>query len=174
VTKRRIAAILVPVLAAIGIAAGTAAATTGSSHKTVHVAVSPARPAAVPKVFNCQKAQVRPGSFTLACADGNDYLSQLSWALWTASSAGGIGLEVVNDCQPYCAAGKFHSYPVDVSFSRSVPRRGHRGKHYFSRVTLRFPAARPPVYSHGKLVTGPKTWTGVLPGPVAAKPGQVN
>ena len=75
-TKRRIAAILVPVLAAIGIAAGTAAATTSSSHKTVHVAVSPAGPAARPEVFNCQKAEVRPGSFTLACADGNDYLSQ--------------------------------------------------------------------------------------------------
>jgi hypothetical protein len=174
VTKRRIAAILVPVLAAIGIAAGTAAATTGSSHKTVHVAISPARPAARPEVFNCQQAQVRPGSFTLSCADGNDYLSHLSWSSWTASSASGTGTEMVNDCQPYCAAGKFHSYPVGVSFWRSVATPGRPGQRYFSRVTLRFPGARPPAYSHGKPVTGPKTWTAVLPGPATAKPGQLN
>jgi hypothetical protein len=174
VTKRRITAILVPILAAMGIAAGTAAATTGSGQKTVHVAVSPARPAAVPEVFNCQKAQVKPGTFILTCADGNDVLSRLSWSSWTASSARGTGTDMVNDCQPYCAAGKFHSYPADVTFSRSVPVPGHPGQHYFSRVTLRFPGARPPVYSHGQPVSGPKTWNGVLPGPVAAKPAQVN
>jgi hypothetical protein len=174
VTKRRITAILVPVLAAIGIAAGTAAATTGSGHKTVHVAISPARPAARPEVFNCQKAQVKPGNFTLTCADGNDYLSHLSWSSWTASSASGTGTEMVNDCLPYCAAGKFHSYPANVVFWRSVPVPGHPGQHYFSRVTLRFPGARPPVYSHGKPVNGPKTWTDVLSGPAAPRPGQLN
>jgi hypothetical protein len=174
VTKRRITAILVPLLAAIGIAAGTAAATTGSGHKTVRVAVSPARPATRPEVFNCQKAQVKPGSFTLTCADGNDYLSHLSWSSWTASSASGTGTDMVNDCQPYCAAGKFHSYPANVVFWRSVPVPGHPGQHYFSRVTLRFPGARPPVYSHGQPVNGPKTWTAVLSGPAAPKPGQLS
>jgi hypothetical protein len=175
VTKRRITAILVPVLAVLGIAAGTAAATTGSSsHPTVHVSARPAHRAAAPEVFNCQKAQVKPGNFILTCADGNDVLSHLSWSSWTASSARGTGTDMVNDCQPYCAAGKFHSYPADVTFSRSVPTPGHPGQHYFSRVTLRFPGARPPVYSHGKPVTGPKTWTGVLPGPATAKPSQVN
>ena len=174
--KRRALIAIIPGVAAAAAALGFAVstATASTSHPASGSRAATTRPAVVPRVYNCTHAQVRPGSFTLACADGNDYLSQLSWASWTASSAGGIGLEVVNDCQPYCAAGKFRSYPVDVSFSRSVPTPGRPGQHYFSRVTLRFPAARPPVYSHGKLVTGPKTWTGVLPGPVAAKPGQVN
>jgi hypothetical protein len=80
----------------------------------------------------------------------------------------------VNDCTPYCAAGKFHSYPADVIFSRSEPVPGHPGQRYFSRVTLRFPGGRPSAYSNGKPVTGPKTWTGVLSGPAAAKAGQLN
>jgi hypothetical protein len=174
VTRRRIIAIFVPLLAVISIAAGTAAATTGS-HPAVHVATSPAaRPAAPPEVFNCQRAQVRPGSFTLTCADGNDYLSHLTWSSWTAASATGTGTEMVNNCQPYCAAGKFVSYPADVTFWRSEPASGHPGQHYFSRVTLRFPGARPPAFSHGKPVAGPKTWTSVLPGPAAPKPGQLS
>jgi hypothetical protein len=173
VTRRRITAILLPVLAAIGIIAGTAAAATGhhTARTTSHAA---AKPAAAPVVFNCQKAQVRPASFTLTCADGNDYLSHLSWSSWSASSATGTGTNLVNDCTPYCAAGKFHGYPADVKFWRSEPVPGHPGQHYFSRVTLHFPGARPPVYSHGKLVNGPKTWTGVLSSRTALKPAQLN
>jgi hypothetical protein len=160
------------VLAAIGIAAGTAAATTGS-----HSAAPAARPAASqprPEVFNCQHAQVKPSNFTLTCADGNEILTHLSWSSWTASAAHATGTEMVNDCTPYCAAGKFHSYPADVTFARSVPLPGHPGQRYFSRVTVYFPGARPPVYSGGKPVTGPQTWTGVLSGPLPAKPSQVN
>lgn len=170
VTRRRIAAIVLPILAAIGVAAGTAAAATGH-HATTHAA---AKPAAAPVVFNCQHAQVRPGNFTLTCADGNDYLSHLSWSSWTGASASGRGTDVLNDCTPYCAAGKFHSYRANVTFWRSVPVPGHPGQRYFSRVTLRFPGARPPAYSHGKPVTGPKTWTGTLISPTAVKPAQVN
>jgi hypothetical protein len=117
---------------------------------------------------------VRPTGFTLTCADGNNYLVHLSWSSWSASSAEGTGADMVNNCTPYCAAGRFRSYPADVTFSRSEPVPGHPGQRYFSRVTLHFPAARPPAYSKGKPVTGPKTWTGVLAGPTAAKAGQLN
>jgi hypothetical protein len=169
-------AILLPVLAAIGIVTGTAVAATGQ-HATagaVSVHAAPARPAAKPVVFNCTKAQVRPGSFTLTCADGNDYLSHLSWSSWSASSASGTGTNLVNDCTPYCAAGKFHSYPADVKFWRAEPVPGHPGQRYFSRVTLHFPGARPPIYAHGKPVEGPASWTGVLSSKTALKPAQLN
>jgi len=34
-------------------------------------------------VVNCQgRPQVRPADFTLACGDGNDYLTGLSWTSW--------------------------------------------------------------------------------------------
>jgi hypothetical protein len=181
VTRRRITAILLPVLAAIGIVAGTAAAATGhhttasaSSNSATSSHAAKPRPVAKPVVFNCTKAQVKPGSFTLTCADGNDYLSHLSWSSWSASSASGTGTNLVNDCTPYCAAGKFHSYPADVNFWRAMPVPGHPGQRYFSRVTLHFPGARPPVYSHGKLGTGPASWTGVLSSKTALKPTQLN
>ena len=175
-TRRRITAILVPVLAAIGIIAGTAVAATGhhATASSVSAHSAPAHPAAKPVVFNCTKAQVKPDSFTLTCADGNDYLSQLSWSSWSASSASGTGTNLVNDCTPYCAAGKFHSYPADVKFWRAVPVPGHPGQRYFSRVTLHFPGARPPIYSHGKQVEGPASWTGTLSSKTAVKPAQLN
>src|SRR6266446_6601458 len=68
-------------------------------------------------VVNCQgRPQVRPGDFTLACGDGNDYLTGLSWTSWTAGLASATGVQEENDCIPYCAAGHFHGYPVDVVF----------------------------------------------------------
>ena len=66
-------------------------------------------------VLNCLgKAQVRPSSFILACADANDYLTKLSWTSWGPDLASAVGTQEENDCIPYCAAGHFHAYPVDV------------------------------------------------------------
>jgi hypothetical protein len=66
-------------------------------------------------VLDCQgHPHVRPGHYTLACADGNDYLSGLAWTSWGPRLASATGTEHVNDCVPYCAAGHFHSYPVNV------------------------------------------------------------
>ncbi len=42
--------------------------------------------------INCQgRPQVRPRNFTLACADGNDYLSGLRWTSWGPDLASAIG-----------------------------------------------------------------------------------
>jgi hypothetical protein len=178
VTRRRITAILLPVLAAIGVAAGTAAAATSHHAVAQHaaaqhgVAQHGAAKAGVPEVFNCLHAQVRPGSYTLTCADGNNYLSHLSWASWSASSASGTGTEMVNDCTPYCAAGKFRGYRADVIFWRPEPVPQHAGQRYFSRVTLLYPGARPPAYSHGKQVNGPEAWTGALASQTALQPAR--
>ena len=66
-------------------------------------------------VLDCQgHAYVRPARYTLACADGNDYLTGLAWTSWGPGLASATGAEHVNDCIPYCAAGHFHSYPVNV------------------------------------------------------------
>jgi hypothetical protein len=179
--RRRVLATIIPGIAAaaaaLGFVVSTATASTAhpaaaSSH---HAATAkPAKPAALPAVYNCLHAQVRPGSFTLTCADGNSSLIHLSWSSWTASSARGTGTQEVNDCVPYCAAGKFHDYPADVTFWRSEPVPSHPGQRYFSRVTLHYPGARPPVYSGGKQVTGPATWTGALSNRLAVPPAQPN
>ncbi len=181
--KRRALIAIIPgvaaAAAALGFAVSTATASTshpGASHAgsaSSHRAVT-VRPASIPKVYDCTHAQVRPGSFTLACADGNSSLTHLSWSSWTASSATGTGTQVINDCVPYCAAGKFRSYPARVTFWRSEPVPNHPGQRYFSRVTLRYPGARPPAYSGGKQVNGPATWTGALSTQLSLPPAQPN
>ena len=111
-------------------------------------------------VLNClAKPQTRPGSFTLACADGNDYLTGLSWTSWTSHLASGYGTEQVNDCKPYCAAGHFHGYPVLVVFWGNSALRGHPGTQRYTNVTLIYTGARPPVYNGHGSVTGPSTVT---------------
>ena len=178
-TRRRILTAIIPGIAVAAAALGfvVSSATASTSHTIAGkqpVAAAPARPAAAPRVYNCLKPQTRPGSFTLACADGNSYLSHLTWSSWTGTSAHGTGTQLVNDCVPYCAAGKFRSYPADVVFWRSEPVPGHPSQRYFSRVTLQYTGARPPVFSGGKQVTGPKTWTGALATGLAIKPAQPN
>jgi hypothetical protein len=183
--RRRALIAIIPGVAAAAAALGFAVstATASTSHRASYSAGHSASagpgaattwPAAVPRVYNCLHAQVRPGSFTLACADGNSSLTHLSWSSWTASSARGTGTQVINDCQPYCAAGKFRSYPADVTFWRSEPVPGRPGQRYFSRVTLRYPAARPPAYAGGKQVNGPATWTGALSTGLTLPPAQPN
>jgi hypothetical protein len=104
----------------------------------------------------------RPGTFTLACADGNDYLTGLSWTSWTARLASGYGTQHENDCIPYCAAGHFHAYPVLVMMWGSDARPSDPGTQHYTRITLVYPSARPPVYNgHGR-VLGPATTTASL------------
>jgi len=121
-----------------------------------------ARAAAPPVVFDCTKGRVRPHSFILACGDRNDYLTMLSWSAWSSAFASGTGKQMINGCGPDCAAGQFHSYPVDFVLWRSALVPDHSGKRYFSRVTVLYPGARPPTYWHARPQTGPETWTGTL------------
>ncbi|KND28943.1 hypothetical protein [Streptomyces acidiscabies] len=83
--------------------------------------------------------QTRPADYILACGDGNSRLTSLHWSRWTSAEAEAEGLNAVNDCVPYCAAGKFHSYPVRVRLD--APSTG-KVRHY-TRVTLTFTADRP-------------------------------
>lgn len=105
-------------------------------------------------VPNCQgKAQVRPGSYILACADANDYLAKLSWTSWTPGLASATGVQQENNCTPDCASGHFRGYPVDVIFWGSAAV--HPGEVRYTKVTLLYPGARPPYAGH----QGPATVT---------------
>ena len=111
------------------------------------------------------KAAVRPGTFTLACADGNDALVRMAWTSWTPGRASGHGTETLNGCVPNCAEGKFRNYPVDVVFRGSAAVQGHPAEHRYAHYTLIYPGPRPPHYSlvNGKVVTTyPVSRTGPL------------
>ena len=103
-------------------------------------------------VINCQgQPQVRPGSFTLACADGNEYLSDLSWTSWTPGLASATGMQAVNDCVPYCAAGHFHRYPVDVVLWR--PEAAGPSSQRYTSITLLYPGVHPAYTGNRRPVT---------------------
>jgi hypothetical protein len=136
------AAALIAVLLAVG-AAGCASAPTPATDAALIQRASPTKTV----VINCQfKPQVRPSAMILTCADANDVLTGLHWVSWGTGAAFATGIEQINDCTPYCAAGKFINYPVLVDLWRAEPLPGHPGVLYFSRVTRVYTANRPPLY----------------------------
>jgi hypothetical protein len=111
-------------------------------------------------VISCLgQPDVRPGKFTLACADGDDWLTGLSWTSWTPRLASGYGTQVEDDCIPYCAAGHYHSYPVLVVLWGTAALRGDPGTLRYTNMTLLYPGARPEVYNGRRYVEGPAAVT---------------
>lgn len=117
-------------------------------------------------LWNClSQPQVRPASYVLACADGNDELMDLHWTGWVPPGAAGTGVQHLNDCTPNCAEGHFRDYPVDISLSggyRATPSLPFA----YTEITLTYTGPRPTVYVvvNGKVVaTHPATWTEKLP-----------
>jgi hypothetical protein len=157
-TAAVITAISVPALGlGLGLAAGALnSAARASSRTSSGGAVFARHFAEKPVVADCQgQPQVRPSKLTLSCADGNDYLTGLSWSSWTAGLASAAGVQEVNDCLPYCAAGHFHGYPVDVIFWGGTSLHGHPGSQRYTSVTLLYPGTPPNVGTH----RGPGTVT---------------
>jgi hypothetical protein len=104
-------------------------------------AATSARPAArsapsLPVLVDCANhARIQPKQIVLACADGNDLLSKMSWSHWGAQALG-TGSEVINDCTPTCVGGTFHSFPVITVLWRPEPRAHHTGQLSFTRATI--------------------------------------
>ncbi|HEV2592030.1 MAG TPA: hypothetical protein VGU02_09060, partial [Gaiellaceae bacterium] len=61
-------------------------------------------------IWNCGPLVSAPKTLTLACADANYGLASLAWRSWGRGTATAHGKASANDCNPYCAAGHFHSY----------------------------------------------------------------
>jgi hypothetical protein len=96
---------------------------------------------ALPVYGGCtSKVKVRPTSIVFTCADANFYAAGLRWTRWDSKQAVASGVAHANDCVPYCAAGHFHTYRVDVTLSSPVVC-AHLNE--FTKVSWRFPAAKP-------------------------------
>ena len=114
---------------------------------------------AVPVVVSCgMKTQVRPGSYTLACADGNVYVSALNWTAWGSSSALASGTYAFNDCTPNCLSGHGHTLPALVVLWGAQPLPGHAGVRYFTEMTVIFTGNRS-YTAGGKAYKEPQTLT---------------
>ena len=146
--RRRLASAIAAAIAVLALGAGLNGA---ASARTV-----PARfYAKQVVVLDCQgHPQVRPARYTLACADGNDYLSGLAWTSWGPRRASGTGTEHVNDCVPYCAAGRIRSYPVRVVLWDG--KAAGPGRQRYTKITEVYPGAHPP-YVRGRPATFTQT-----------------
>lgn len=107
-----------------------------------------------PVLVDCfWRPQVRPGDFMIACGDGNSLLTSLRWSSWGTNSALAEGVNVVNDCEPYCAAGRFHSYRVIVRLDDPQPWKKHPQVRHYARMSLVYTDGRPNGY--GRVETYP-------------------
>ncbi|MER6531468.1 hypothetical protein [Streptomyces sp. NPDC001508] len=124
------------------------AATTGAAAPSARVpAGHQARQSATPVLVDCfWHSSVRPGDFILACGDGNSRLTGLRWTQWGREAATAQGVNLVNDCKPYCAAGKFHGYPVTVRLEHPERWQRHPGLDHYTRISLTYAESRPEDY----------------------------
>jgi|SRR5215469_4887426 len=141
-------------LCTIGAIAAVAAGTAVAASRT------PRNPASsLPVVINCAaKGQVKPGTYILACADGNAFITKMHWASWGGQAAFGSGTDTFRVCVPSCVAGHNVSFPVLAALWRVQALPGHRGTQYFTRLTLIFTGNRT-YKAGGKKVRLPQTTT---------------
>ncbi|MFI6405981.1 hypothetical protein [Streptomyces sp. NPDC050548] len=126
-----------------------AVGTSSAAPATVHAQPVAQRQPAVPVLVDCLwHPEVRPADFMLACGDGNSRLASLRWTAWNANSATATGVNWVNDCKPYCAAGKFHSFPVTVRLDSAQTWKRHPQLRQYGEITLTYPGARPDKFQH--------------------------
>ena len=115
--------------------------------------------AALPVVVNCSmKTQVRPGTFTLACADGNAYVGGMSWTAWGSSSALASGKYSFNDCVPNCLSGHGHTFSGLIVLWGVKALPNHAGMSYFTEMTIIITGSRS-YTAGGKKYTEPLTST---------------
>ncbi|MCP3753532.1 hypothetical protein [Streptomyces sp. TBY4] len=126
------------------VAAMTAAVLPVSAHTA---SGSPARtpvPADPVVVVDCSsQAQVRPTEYILACGDGNNRLVELRWDTWGPGTATATGTDMVNDCRPYCAAGRFRAYPVTVTLANPQAWPDHPDLLRFTTIRLLYTDTAP-------------------------------
>jgi hypothetical protein len=61
--------------------------------------------------------QVKPTRVMLACGDANFWIASLEWHGWGTTTTKATGTVHYNDCNPYCAAGHFHTVPGSATLS---------------------------------------------------------
>jgi len=100
---------------------------------------------------SCGKLRVRPHVIVLTCADAGFQLRRLHWRRWGLHRAFSRGRALVNDCDPFCAAGHFHRYRVHVKLGGGTVRCG--GRRAFRTAKVRFVRRHPAAF--GQVIRWP-------------------
>jgi hypothetical protein len=81
-------------------------------------------------------------------AGAHSVRTKIHWTSWTATGAAATGAAMwINDCDPACADGSFHGYPVRLKLSRPGHLGGHR---IFTRLKFTFTRRTAPGYRHSE------------------------
>ena len=95
--------------------------------------------------------KVRPGTI-IYTGDGSGALAgrgarsrhpkfgRLHWTTWNGTEGRAFGADWVNNCVPFCAAGTFTPYPVNIRVFRPRMLGGHR---IFTRMQVTYTGKRP-------------------------------
>ncbi|MBW5480976.1 hypothetical protein GPJ59_03485 [Streptomyces bambusae] len=127
----------------------SASASTSASASASAPASAPVRDPVPVVVVDCFGApQVRPADYLLACGDGNNRLVGLRWDSWGGQTATASGTDMVNDCRPYCAAGRFRAYPVEVTLIAPQAWPERPGTQRYTSIRLVFPEEAPAPLPH--------------------------
>ena len=89
---------------------------------------------------NCGAPSYKPTRIVVACADGNNRLARIKWQSYGTDAASGTATAVVNDCEPNCAAGEFHSFRAVVTLNKPKDCGRYR---QFTRLVERFTDDKP-------------------------------
>ena len=84
--------------------------------------------------WDCEYPEAKPEAITITCADGGQYIDDISWQRWGSTGAQGTGTYHVNDCDPNCAEGEFLSAEVEVTLSDLTE---YKGLNYLRTLTMR-------------------------------------
>ncbi len=139
VARATVLAVLAVLMLSLNLAAPSYSSSAGPGKGSAMTAGLPI--AAMAKVTRVQAdcmwpPTVRPRRIMLTCADGGDQYRRLRWRSWGPFTARAVGRELVNDCDPSCVSGTFHSYRVRVTL-RGVWRTDgyrifHRARYVFT------------------------------------------
>jgi len=111
----------------------------------IYISHSPQTPVIKPSqvyTWDCEYPEFKPETIMLTCGDGGMYVNKIQWFRWDAKGAQGIGIYNVNDCDPDCVDGTFHTAKVKVHLSR-LTKKDH--KFYLRAMVIRtFDGKNPP------------------------------
>jgi hypothetical protein len=144
--RRRIAWMVVSLAVTTGACTTVPKGTSATSTQSVATSSTTVVVSTLPRVYSVgcpgeHPATTRPSELLLSCADGNAYVSGITWSSWTSAAAQGSGMLSQNNCTPDCAGGSFVKYPTSVTLGS--PMQTKTQGLVFATVTWTIPQGSP-------------------------------
>jgi hypothetical protein len=113
----------------------------GFAVAVVLLAAPAAHAAQPPRLPDCGSAiyggKVEPVEWSSGCLGGSVNLGELSWSGWGSPEAVATGVNHQNTCDPDCARGEIHDYPVELRVRRIKRCASRLGAvPYYTRFTI--------------------------------------